>query len=109
MSSMKCHKCSERAAIRMRQHRLALCKDHYIEWFVEQTERAIHKYHMFTREERDPGRRFWWERLARPVGCAVAAGLSGRRACTSTWGSTAKRIIRTNPSAMRASLPVSAA
>lgn len=52
MTSMKCHKCDTRAAIRMRQHRLALCKDHYIEWFVEQTERAIRKYHMFTRDER---------------------------------------------------------
>jgi uncharacterized protein (TIGR00269 family) len=52
MTSMKCHKCDLRAAIRMRQHRLALCKDHYIEWFIEQTERAIHKYHMFTRDER---------------------------------------------------------
>jgi uncharacterized protein (TIGR00269 family) len=49
---MKCQKCSERAAIRMRQHRLALCKTHYLDWFVEQTERAITKYHMFTREER---------------------------------------------------------
>ncbi len=52
MTSMICHKCKERAAIRMRQHRLALCKEHYIEWFVEQTERAIHKYHMFNQDER---------------------------------------------------------
>jgi len=52
MMSMKCRKCDERAAIRMRQHRLSLCKDHYIEWFVEQTERAIKKYHMFTHAER---------------------------------------------------------
>ena len=52
MSSMICHKCSERAAIRMYQHRLQLCKDHYIEWFIEQTEHSIRKFHMFTREER---------------------------------------------------------
>lgn len=52
MSSMKCRKCSERAVIRMRQHRLALCKEHYIEWFVDQTERAIKKYHMFGPQER---------------------------------------------------------
>src|SRR5512142_2566065 len=51
MPSMKCHKCSERAAIRMRQHRLALCKEHYLEWFVEQTERAIHKYDLFTHQD----------------------------------------------------------
>jgi len=36
----------------MRQHRLSLCKDHYIEWFIEQTERAVKKYRMFTRQER---------------------------------------------------------
>jgi uncharacterized protein (TIGR00269 family) len=52
MTTMKCHTCAARAAIRMRQHRLALCKDHYLEWFVEQTGRAIKKYHMFSPEER---------------------------------------------------------
>jgi uncharacterized protein (TIGR00269 family) len=52
MTSMKCHRCEERAAIRMRQHRLQLCKAHYIEWFIEQTERSIKKYHMFRRDER---------------------------------------------------------
>jgi uncharacterized protein (TIGR00269 family) len=49
---MVCHRCPERAAIRMRQHRLAFCKEHYIEWFVEQTERAIKKYQMFQPRER---------------------------------------------------------
>lgn len=52
MTTMLCHKCKERAVIRMRQHRLALCKAHYIEWFVEQTERAIKKYHLFGHDER---------------------------------------------------------
>ena len=50
--SMKCQKCQARAAIRMRQHRLALCKEHYIAWFIAQTEHAIKKYHMFGRDER---------------------------------------------------------
>ncbi len=36
----------------MRQHKLALCKEHYIEWITEQTERFIRKYQMFTRHER---------------------------------------------------------
>lgn len=36
----------------MRQHKLALCKEHYLEWVPEQTERFIHKYQMFTREEK---------------------------------------------------------
>lgn len=52
MPSMVCQRCDERAAIRMRQHRLAFCREHYLEWFVEQTERAIKKYHMFGLDER---------------------------------------------------------
>ena len=49
---MKCRKCEEKAAFNMRHHKLALCRDHYLEWFAAQTERAIQKYRMFTREER---------------------------------------------------------
>ena len=36
----------------MRQHKLALCKEHYLDWIPEQTERFIKKYEMFTREEK---------------------------------------------------------
>ncbi len=36
----------------MRQHKLALCKEHYLEWIPEQTERFIKKYEMFSREEK---------------------------------------------------------
>jgi len=36
----------------MRQHKLALCKEHYLEWIPEQTERHIKKYEMFTRDEK---------------------------------------------------------
>ena len=35
----------------MRQHKLSLCGEHYSEWFIAQTDRAIEKYKMFTREE----------------------------------------------------------
>ncbi len=49
---MKCRKCGGKAVINMRQHKLALCKVHYLEWIPEQTERAIHKYRMFTHDER---------------------------------------------------------
>lgn len=52
MPSMKCHACAERAVIRMRQHRLAFCKEHYLAWFVDQTQRAIRKYDLFTRQDR---------------------------------------------------------
>jgi uncharacterized protein (TIGR00269 family) len=36
----------------MRHHKLALCKEHYLEWMPEQTERFIKKYRMFTRDEK---------------------------------------------------------
>jgi len=49
---MRCRKCGEKAAINMRQHKLALCKDHYLQWLPEQTERFIQKYQMFGRDEK---------------------------------------------------------
>jgi uncharacterized protein (TIGR00269 family) len=45
---MKCRKCDEKAVINMRQHKLALCKAHYLEWVPEQAQRFIEKYRMFT-------------------------------------------------------------
>jgi tRNA(Ile)-lysidine synthase TilS/MesJ len=36
----------------MRQHKLALCKEHYLEWVPEQTERFIKKYEMFARDDK---------------------------------------------------------
>lgn len=49
---MKCRTCGEPAVINLREHKLSLCAGHYTEWFVQQTARAIHKYRMFTPEER---------------------------------------------------------
>jgi len=49
---MKCRKCGGKASVNMRQHKLALCKKHYLDWIPEQTERIIKKYEMFTREEK---------------------------------------------------------
>jgi tRNA-5-methyluridine54 2-sulfurtransferase len=49
---MKCKKCGNKASVHMRQHKLALCKDHYLEWIPEQTGRFIKKYHMFTPDEK---------------------------------------------------------
>jgi len=48
----KCRKCSQPAVINMRQHKLALCKDHFPAWIQEQTERFIKKYRMFGHEDR---------------------------------------------------------
>jgi uncharacterized protein (TIGR00269 family) len=36
----------------MRQHKLSLCKDHYLTWIQEQTQRFIKKYHMFNQNDR---------------------------------------------------------
>ncbi len=36
----------------MRQHRLALCGEHFVEWFVAQTQRSIEKHAMFGLEDR---------------------------------------------------------
>ncbi|HIE38563.1 MAG TPA: adenine nucleotide alpha hydrolase family protein [Anaerolineae bacterium] len=49
---MRCRKCGRRAAFNMRHHKLALCEEHYLEWFQNQTERAIRKYRMFGRDDR---------------------------------------------------------
>jgi len=49
---MKCRTCGAKAAVNMRQHKLALCKEHYLEWIPGQTERFIKKYGMFTHAER---------------------------------------------------------
>ncbi len=49
---MKCRKCGEKAAINMRQHKLALCKDHFLDWIPEQVERFIQKYRMFGPQDR---------------------------------------------------------
>jgi hypothetical protein len=99
---MKCKKCGNKASVNMRQHKLALCKEHYLEWVPEQTERFIKKYGMFTHEER--------------ILVAVSGGKDSlalwdilivsairRMGCTSGWGSMAASIIRTSPSAWRRS------
>jgi uncharacterized protein (TIGR00269 family) len=49
---MKCRICGQKAAVNMRQHKLALCKEHYLDWIPAQVERFIEKYAMFTRKEK---------------------------------------------------------
>ena len=49
---MRCRKCSETAIINMRHHKLALCPEHYVEWFISLTGRVIEKYRMFGPGER---------------------------------------------------------
>ena len=49
---MKCRICGGKASVNLRQHHMALCKDHFLEWIPAQTERFIKKYRMFTHEEK---------------------------------------------------------
>jgi len=52
MPAMYCHRCDQMAAIRMKEHRLQLCKDHYLDWFVQQTQGYIQKFHMFSQSDK---------------------------------------------------------
>jgi tRNA-5-methyluridine54 2-sulfurtransferase len=45
---MKCRTCGQPAIINMRQHKLALCRAHFVDWLPAQIEHVIHKYQMFT-------------------------------------------------------------
>jgi uncharacterized protein (TIGR00269 family) len=49
---MKCRKCGDKGIINMRQHKLALCKEHFPNWVLEQTERNIKLYRMFKLTDR---------------------------------------------------------
>lgn len=49
---MKCRACGGKAVVNMRQHKLALCQEHYLEWIPEQTARFIKKYRMFGPDEK---------------------------------------------------------
>ena len=49
---MKCNTCGSKAAINMRQHKLALCKEHYLNWIPAQTQRFIEKYKMFNQSDK---------------------------------------------------------
>ncbi len=49
---MKCNTCGEKAVFQMRQHKLALCQEHYLEWLPNQVERFIEKYRMFDHTHR---------------------------------------------------------
>ncbi len=49
---MKCRRCNKGAVYNLRQHRLAFCETHYLEWLPEQVERFIKHYQMFTRHDK---------------------------------------------------------
>ncbi|MGC9120408.1 MAG: TIGR00269 family protein [Sulfurihydrogenibium sp.] len=48
----KCIKCGEKAQVYLPQHRLSLCKQHYLEWFDNRVEKTIKEFKMFTRKDK---------------------------------------------------------
>lgn len=49
---MKCRSCGATAVINMRQHKLALCQVHFLDWLPSQVQRFIEKYKMFGFQEK---------------------------------------------------------
>ncbi len=52
MSGYSCRKCGEASAINMRQHRLALCENDFIEWVRKHTSEFIAKHRMIEPDDR---------------------------------------------------------
>lgn len=44
---MKCKKCGAQAIIHLKQHNIALCAEHYEEFFLSRVKKAIHVFKMF--------------------------------------------------------------
>jgi conserved hypothetical protein TIGR00269 len=47
-----CAKCSQKAVVYLPHHRIALCKEHYLEWFERRIERTIKEFRMFSKKDR---------------------------------------------------------
>ncbi|RUM29576.1 MAG: TIGR00269 family protein [Aquifex sp.] len=48
----KCRICGKKAIIYMPHHRLALCREHFVEWFEKYTERTIKEFKMFSKKDK---------------------------------------------------------
>ncbi|NPA32433.1 MAG: TIGR00269 family protein [Aquificae bacterium] len=48
----KCRVCKRRAIVYMPHHRLALCREHFTEWFENYTKKTIKEFRMFTKDDR---------------------------------------------------------
>lgn len=49
---MKCKKCGEQAVIHLRAHNIALCKEHFVEFFEKRVQKGIDKFKMFDRKSK---------------------------------------------------------
>ncbi|MCS6875448.1 MAG: TIGR00269 family protein [Aquificaceae bacterium] len=48
----KCYKCGQKATVYLPQHRIAFCKEHYIEWYLKRVEETIKEFRMFGKGDR---------------------------------------------------------
>ncbi len=49
---MRCRICGKKPVIFMKHHRLALCSEHFINWFEKYTERTIKEFRMFKKGDK---------------------------------------------------------
>ncbi len=49
---MKCKKCQQKAVIELKRHNSAFCREHFLEYFQNQVQRAIKKFSMFRPSDR---------------------------------------------------------
>ncbi|MCX7653756.1 MAG: TIGR00269 family protein [Fervidobacterium sp.] len=49
---MKCKKCHSQAVIHLRAHNIALCKEHFIEFFEKRVQKAVNDFKMFKRDDK---------------------------------------------------------
>ena len=49
---MRCRKCGRKAVINMRQHKLALCAEDFVDWFTKQTLHTIKRDKLFPHESK---------------------------------------------------------
>jgi len=49
---VKCRKCGGATALELRRHNAAFCSPHFLEFFRKQVAEAVHRHHMFTRDEK---------------------------------------------------------
>jgi Predicted ATPase of the PP-loop superfamily implicated in cell cycle control len=68
----ECYKCDKKAQVYLPQHRLAFCKDHYLEWFDNRVEKTIKEFKMFDKNSK------------------ILAAVSGGKDSLSLWNALAK-------------------
>ncbi|MCS7277531.1 MAG: TIGR00269 family protein [Aquificaceae bacterium] len=48
----RCYKCGQKAVVLLKHHRIAFCREHYIEWYIRRVEQTIKEFRMFGKEDK---------------------------------------------------------